>query len=328
MNELELRSYVVGIANEWLKAGLKESDGSHMKIINIYNKHTPLARNYKVKKTDAWCATTVSALFIEAENRTGIKFTSIMGLECSCENQINLLKKLNSWQERDDYTPTIGDIIYYDWQDNGKGDNTGRADHTGIVAGISGTTITVIEGNNADAVKTRKIKVNGKTIRGFGIPKYSKLVSGTTTTASKPATTNTTAAKPAASKPATTATAKPATTTTVVKPATSKPATTVNSKPVLGKYVNSNIDYGYVFDPVYYSNKYADLKKAFGTNAKALFNHFLNHGMNEHRQAIANFNVEVYKAKNKDLQRAFGGTWKKYYQHYCRFGYKEKRVSY
>lgn len=326
MNELELRSYVVGIANEWLKAGFKESDGSHMNIINIYNKHTPLARNYKVKKTDAWCATTVSALFIEAENRTGIKFTSIMGLECSCENQINLLKKLSSWEERDDYTPTIGDIIYYDWQDNGKGDNTGHADHTGIVAGISGTTITVIEGNNADAVKTRKIKVNGKTIRGFGVPKYSKLVSGTTTTASKPATT-TTAAKPAASKPATTTTtAKPATNTTIAKPATT--TTVVNVKPVLGKYVNSNIDYGYVFDPVYYSNKYADLKKAFGTNAKALFNHFLNYGMNEHRQAIANFNVEVYKAKNKDLQRAFGGTWKKYYQHYCRFGYKEKRVSY
>ena len=326
MNEIELRSYVVGIANEWLKAGFKESDGSHMNIINIYNKHTPLARNYKVKKTDAWCATTVSALFIEAENRTGIKFTSIMGLECSCENQINLLKKLSSWQERDDYTPTIGDTIYYDWQDNGKGDNTGHADHVGIVAGISGTTITVIEGNNADAVKTRKIKVNGKTIRGFGVPKYSKLVTGTTTTASKPATTNTTVAKPAASKPATTTTtAKPATTTTVAKPATT--TTTVNVKPVLGKYVNSNIDYGYVFDPVYYSNKYGDLKKAFGTNAKALFNHFLNHGMNEHRQAIANFNVEVYKAKNKDLQRAFGGTWKKYYQHYCRFGYKEKRVS-
>ena len=319
MNEIELRSYVVGIANEWLKAGFKESDGSHMNIINIYNKHIPLARNYKVKKTDAWCATTVSALFIEAENRTGIKFTSIMGLECSCENQINLLKKLNSWQERDDYTPTIGDTIYYDWQDNGKGDNTGHADHTGIVAGISGTTITVIEGNNADAVKTRKIKVNGKTIRGYGVPKYSKLVTGkttTTTTTAKPATTTTTA-KPAASKPATTTTAKPAATTT-----------TVNAKPVLGKYVNSNIDYGYVFDPVFYSNKYADLKKAFGTNAKALFNHFLNHGMNEHRQAIANFNVEVYKAKNKDLQRAFGNKWKSYYQHYCRFGYKEKRVSY
>lgn len=322
MNEIELRSYVVGIANEWLKAGFKESDGSHMNIINIYNKHTPLARNYKVKKTDAWCATTVSALFIEAENRTGIKFTSIMGLECSCENQINLLKKLNSWQERDDYTPTIGDIIYYDWQDNGKGDNTGHADHVGIVAGISGTTITVIEGNNADAVKTRKIKVNGKTIRGFGLPKYSKLVAGktTTTTVSKPATTTTTAAaKPAASKPATTTTTKPATTNTT---------TTVNAKPVLGKYINSNIDYGYVFDPVYYSNRYADLKKAFGTNAKALFNHFLNHGMNEHRQAIANFNVEVYKAKNKDLQRAFGNKWKSYYQHYCRFGYKEKRVSF
>ena len=319
MNEIELRSYVVGIANEWLKAGFKESDGSHMNIINIYNKHTPLARNYKVKKTDAWCATTVSALFIEAENRTGIKFTSIMGLECSCENQINLLKKLSSWQERDDYTPTIGDTIYYDWQDNGKGDNTGHADHVGIVAGISGTTITVIEGNNADAVKTRKIKVNGKTIRGFGVPKYSKLVTGTTT-AAKPAVST----KPATVKPVTKPVVKPVT----AKPATSNTTTTVNTKPVLGKYVNSNIDYGYVFDPIFYSNRYSDLKKAFGTNAKALFNHFLNHGMNEHRQAIANFNVEVYKAKNRDLQRAFGTKWKSYYQHYCRFGYKEKRVSY
>ena len=64
MTEREARQKIVGIMQSWI--GLKESDGSHMKIIDIYNGHTPLARGYRMTKKDPWCATTVSAAAIEA----------------------------------------------------------------------------------------------------------------------------------------------------------------------------------------------------------------------------------------------------------------------
>ena len=68
--------------------------------------------------------------------------------------------------------PKPGDYIFYDWQDSGVGDCTGSADHVGIVEKVSGTSITVIEGNYSDSVKRRTISVNGRYIRGYGVPKY------------------------------------------------------------------------------------------------------------------------------------------------------------
>lgn len=44
MTEKELRAKVVSIAEKYL--GCKESNGSHRKIIDLYNSHKPLARGY------------------------------------------------------------------------------------------------------------------------------------------------------------------------------------------------------------------------------------------------------------------------------------------
>lgn len=182
MTELEVRQKYINILYNWYKQGLKESNGSHMTIINIYNAHKPLAQGYKVKSTDSWCATTVSAAAVKAEQETSLKYTSIIPTECSCPRQVALFKKLGEWQENDAYVPTIGDVIYYDWQDNGIGNNTGTPDHVGVVYSVSAGWITVIEGNKADAIGLRRIAVNGKYIRGFGVPKYSKLASNKTNT--------------------------------------------------------------------------------------------------------------------------------------------------
>ena len=158
------RSEVVKQAQAWI--GLKESNGSHKQIIDLYNSHSPLARGYKVKYTDAWCATFVSAVAIK------LGYTAIIPTECGCDKQIALFKHLGAWVENDAYAPIPGDTIYYDWQDSGSGDNVGGADHVGIVEKVSGNTITVIEGNKSDAVGRRTLAVNGKFIRGYGVPKY------------------------------------------------------------------------------------------------------------------------------------------------------------
>ncbi len=166
-------SEVVKQAKAWL--GYKESDGSHKKIIDIYNGHKPLAQGYKVKYTDAWCATFVSAVAIK------LGYTDIIPTECSCPRMITLMKKKGIWIENENRTPKAGDIIFYDWEDNGRGDDRGDSDHVGIVEKVSNGVITVIEGNYSNSVKRRSIAVNGKYIRGYAVPKYTKPVAASTT---------------------------------------------------------------------------------------------------------------------------------------------------
>lgn len=158
------RSQIVAQARSWV--GFNEEDGSHKKIIDIYNSQKPLPRGYAVKYTDAWCATTVSALAIACGA------TDIIPTECSCTKLIELAKAKGIWVEADNYTPAPGDLLLYDWGDNGNGDNTGNPDHIGIVECVVGDTITVIEGNYQNAVGRRPIRVNGKYIRGYITPHY------------------------------------------------------------------------------------------------------------------------------------------------------------
>lgn len=169
---------ILDIARGWL--GCKESDGSHKKIIDLYNRHKPLARGYKVKYTDSWCATFVSACAIKCG------YTDIIPTECSCNQMIKGFQKIGRWCEDDSHVPSPGDVIFYDWQDSGKGDNKGSSDHVGIVEKVEGSTITVIEGNKNDAVGRRKLQVNGRYIRGYGLPKYDTNVTNTSTAPSKP----------------------------------------------------------------------------------------------------------------------------------------------
>lgn len=168
------RSKIIAQAQSWL--GCKESDGSHKKIIDTYNSHKPLARGYKVSYTDAWCATFVTACAIKCGA------TDIIPKECSCNKMIELLKRLGCWVENDAHVPAPGDLLFYDWEDKGTGDNTGVSDHVGIVEKVSGDSITIIEGNYDNACKRRTLKVNGRYIRGYGVPKYASEPAATTAT--------------------------------------------------------------------------------------------------------------------------------------------------
>ena len=164
MTESQLRNIVVQTAKAW--HGRRESNGTHKVIIDVSNAHSPLARGYKVTYSDWWCATFVSAV------ASICNITDILPTECSCYYMIELFKKLGRWHEGDDYKPQIGDVVFYDWQDNGKGDNTGVPDHVGIVCEVNGNTMQIIEGNIDNAVGYRTLQVNGKYIRGYGLPDY------------------------------------------------------------------------------------------------------------------------------------------------------------
>lgn len=161
-----LRSEVVKLANSWV--GLKESDGSYKKILDIYNSHKPLPRGVKMQPGWAWCACTWSALAIK------LGYTDIMPIEISCGELIILARKMGIWVEKDAYVPKPGDAILYDWDDNGRGDCLGAPEHIGVVTDVDTVrkTFTVVEGNYSRSVKRRTMQIDGRYIRGFITPKY------------------------------------------------------------------------------------------------------------------------------------------------------------
>ena len=112
-------------------------------------------------------------------------YTDIIPLECSCNKMIEKFQKMGRWTEDDAHVPHLGDVIFYDWQDKGVGDNKGSSDHVGIVEKVENGKITVIEGNKSDVVARRVLNVNGRYIRGFGCPAYE---TQTQATVSKPQT--------------------------------------------------------------------------------------------------------------------------------------------
>lgn len=164
MTEAELRQAVVSVMLGWL--GYSEENGKYKWIIDLYNTQRPQPRGYRVQYDDEWCATTITAAGMAA----GLH-DIILG-ECSCSEMIKLYQRIGRWMENDAYVPSPGDIIMYDWSDNGKGDNVGSPDHVGIVEKVVGNTITIIEGNKGEAVARRTLAVNGRYIRGYCLPDY------------------------------------------------------------------------------------------------------------------------------------------------------------
>lgn len=181
MTENEIRAKVAATARKYL--GCKESDGGHRQFIDAYNGFKPLPRNHRMTYSAAWCATFVSAVAIECG------LTEIIPVECGCSLMIGLYKKLGRWREDENYIPKAGDIIFYDW-DDGKDfavtDNSGSPEHVGIVVSVSGGVVTVVEGNKGRAVGVRYVRVNGRYIRGFGLPDYAKLATPEVKPAPKP----------------------------------------------------------------------------------------------------------------------------------------------
>lgn len=167
MAEKDLREKVVDVMRSWY--GLDRANGTHKPIIDIYNSQEKLPRGYAVKMTDSYCATAVSSAFIKAG------LGDLCPIECSCNQMIGIAKRRHIWEEKDNTVPSAGDIIFYDWDDDGNGDCLGGSEHTGIVEMCDGEIITVLEGNMHGKVGRRKMKVNARFIRGFCLPEYSKL---------------------------------------------------------------------------------------------------------------------------------------------------------
>lgn len=170
MTENELREKVAAAALAW--QGVRENTAKHRELLEIYNAQSPLPRGTRMQASWPWCAAFVSAVSLQCGLR------DILPTECSCPIMITLYRQLGRWVEDDGYVPHPGDVLFYDWDDSGIGDNIGTADHVGIVTACDGVYIDIIEGNSDNAVKPRRIAVNARFIRGYGVPDYASKADG------------------------------------------------------------------------------------------------------------------------------------------------------
>lgn len=175
MSLIRSREQVAALVNSWV--GLKESDGSHKKIIDIYNSYSPIPDGVKMQYNWAWCAATWSAIAIE------LGYTDIMPIGISCSRLIAKAINMGIWVEDDRYVPKIGDACLYHWADNKQkysvSDCVGAPDHIGTVTYVNESSgyFVVTEGNYSDSVKKRTVDINGCFIRGFICPKYDDYIS-------------------------------------------------------------------------------------------------------------------------------------------------------
>lgn len=171
----DLRKKLVKTALEDI--GAKEGGAKHKHIIDVFNTVHP--DGWGMTTSAPWCAAAVSSWAIEAFGAEKAK--KFFPLSANCGTIIKKAKKMGIWKEKDSYKPTAGDWILYDWQDSGRGDDKGSPDHVGLVQKVGEKYFTVIEGNKNDAVENRRVAINGKYIRGFVVPDYSKMIPKKTT---------------------------------------------------------------------------------------------------------------------------------------------------
>lgn len=128
--------------------GVKQYSKKHKYIVDKYNTINPLPRGYKVKYSDAWCATFASFILYMCGYKKNV-------FECSAER---MRKKCKKYLIEDNTKGKINDVIFYDW-------NSDKwCDHVGIISGVTKTSYTVVEGNKDKKVGIRVINKKSKTI--------------------------------------------------------------------------------------------------------------------------------------------------------------------
>lgn len=102
------------------------------------------------------------------------------------------------------------------------------------------------------------------------------------------------------------------------------------SHPVNAEPVSDNLD-DIICDRIYYADKYADLKRAFGYDHDKLLNHWRTYGISEGRSSSSIYDPQFYINKYGDLKKAFTRNgrvdWAALYNHFKQYGINEGRQA-
>ncbi|MGC4019960.1 MAG: lysozyme family protein [Muricomes sp.] len=108
-----------------------------------------------------WCACFVSW----CAQQCGYIDSGIMPKFALCSNGVSWFQQKGQWQDGN-YVPAGGDIIFFDWG------NDGSIDHVGIVEKCEDGVVYTIEGNSGDRCQRRNYAIGYGNIYGYGLVKY------------------------------------------------------------------------------------------------------------------------------------------------------------
>ena len=108
-----------------------------------------------------WCACFVSW----CANECGYIQAGIIPRFASCTAGSNWFKTRGLWKPHGT-TPSVGDLIFFDW------DTDGLPDHVGIVERVEDGKVYTIEGNSSDKCRQRSYNISYSGIFGYGTPNY------------------------------------------------------------------------------------------------------------------------------------------------------------
>jgi hypothetical protein len=108
-----------------------------------------------------WCACFVSW----CADQCGYLESGIIPRFSLCSDGADWFKKNGQWQNKN-YEPATGDIIFFDWG------NDGTIDHVGIVEKCENGIVYTVEGNSGDACKQQSYSVGSNSIHGYGVVAY------------------------------------------------------------------------------------------------------------------------------------------------------------
>lgn len=135
---------------------------SNSKLVNIALSQvgnqggTPYWSWYGYKERVEWCACFVSWCAYQSGdlNITIPKFSAV-------KDGIKYYQNKGLWRDKN-YIPKTGDLIFFDWQQDG------ISDHVGIVKKVENNIIYTIEGNSNDQCKQNTYRIHHKVIYGYG----------------------------------------------------------------------------------------------------------------------------------------------------------------
>ena len=108
-----------------------------------------------------WCACFVSW----CADQSGYIQSGVIPKFSLCSDGVKWFESKGRFRDAS-YTPAAGDIIFFDWGNNG------TIDQVGIVESVSGGTVNAIEGNSGDKVARRSYSIGSSNIYGYGVPAY------------------------------------------------------------------------------------------------------------------------------------------------------------
>ncbi len=132
---------------------------------NNWNKYAPKwtqAGGWNAQN-QPWCDIFVDCAFIECfglDLASRLTYQPKGGFSALCSTSANYYKSNGAYFS----TPAVGDQIFFN--------SGGGINHTGIVVGVTGGMVTVVEGNSSDAVRKNTYAVNNSYINGYGRPNW------------------------------------------------------------------------------------------------------------------------------------------------------------